>query len=222
VALLAVLASSCANSGGQTGEEHTSCWSKLTPLSITADSPLGFSAQDSLELAAGEHVGALHWLPAPYPYGPESGDSELRLRITSLGSAQFATQDDGRAGATLFCPPSVLTDVTVEVDSAGGALHESFRGVLAASQAESATLSATLIGGQLGGSFAFEPAALADRTLAHLTLNFSFGVDSFSGALGAGVERSQKGDESGSASLENVPLACVGHEVLGVRAGCTE
>lgn len=221
--LLAVLASSCASTGGQTGEEQTSCWSKLTPLALTADSPLGFSAQDSLNLAAGEHVAGLHWLPAPYAYGPESGDSQLQVRITSLGTAHFATQDDdSRTLATLLCVPSVLTDVTVEVDSEGGALHESFRGVLAASQEDSATLSATVLGAQLGGSFAFDPAALDGRRLAHVTLNLSFSGDSFSGALEAGVERIQGSAGSGSASLENVPLACFGHAAIAGRAGCTE
>ena len=194
----------------------------MTPLAISADSPLGFSAQDSLNLAAGEHMATLHWLPARYPYGPESGDGPFHVRITSLGSAHFATQDDGRATIDLLCLPSVLTDVTVEVDSAGGAFHESFRGVLAASREDSATLSATLLGAQLGGSFAFDPAALAGRRLAQVTLNLSFGEDSFSGALEAGVEHTQGNVDSGSTSLENVPVACFGHAALAGRAGCTE
>lgn len=194
----------------------------MTPLAVTVDSPLGFSPQDSLDLAAGERTVTLKWLPAAYPYGPESGDSQLQVRVTSLGSAHFATQDDSQAIDSLICLPTVLTDVTVEVDSAGGALHERFRGVLAASQQDSATLSATLLGAQLGGSFALDPAALAGRRLAQVTLGLSFGEGSFSGSLDAGVEHVQGGAANGSASLENVPVACFGHAALPGRAGCTE
>ncbi|HEY0465235.1 MAG TPA: hypothetical protein VGC79_13560 [Polyangiaceae bacterium] len=221
--LLAALASSCAHSGGQTGEEQTSCWNKLTPLALTAESPLGFSAQDSLALAAGEHTAVLHWIPAQaYAYGPESGDSQVQVTIESLGSAHFATQDNDGAIAALLCLPSVLTDVTVELDSAGGAFHESFRGLLIASNEDSATLSATLLGAQLGGSFAFDPKALAGRTLAQVTLNLSFSAGQFSGAINAGIEHLPGGGASSSASLENVPVACFGNAALAGQAGCTD
>lgn len=222
--LAALSVGSCTNaSGGQTGEENQSCWSKLTPLELAEKSPLGFSAQDSLNLAAGEHTATLHWIPATnYAYGPESGDSQLRVTITSLGSAHYATQADSRAIDNLLCLPSVLTDVTVELDSSGGAFHESFRGVLAASNADSATLSATLLGAHLAGSFAFDPATLAGRTLAQLNLNLSFGVGSFSSAINAGIEQQHGTDANGAVSLENVPLACAGRAAFPGQAGCTE
>ncbi|MET0791532.1 MAG: hypothetical protein ABW061_08435 [Polyangiaceae bacterium] len=222
-ALLSAFASGCADTGGQTGEEQTSCWSKVTPLELAAKSPLGFSAQDSLNLAAGEHTATLHWIPATrYPYGPESGDSQLSVTITSLGSARFATQDDGQAVTELLCLPSVLTDVTVEIDSAGGALHESFRGTLAASNADSATLSATLLGDHLAGSFAFDPAALTGKSLAQMTLNLSFAAGSFSGAIQAGIQQTQGNGANSSTSLENVPLACWGSTALPGPAGCAQ
>ncbi|HKO49473.1 MAG TPA: hypothetical protein VJV79_17210, partial [Polyangiaceae bacterium] len=173
-ALLGALSSSCAHTGGQTGEEQAPCWTKITPLALSAESPLGFSAQDSLNFATGEHTASLHWIPATtYAYGPESGDSQLQVTITSLGSARFATNGDERALNEPFCLPSVLSDVTVELDSAGGAFHESFRGVLAATNKDTATLTATLLGAHLGGSFAFDPATLAGRILAQMTLNLS-------------------------------------------------
>ncbi|HEY6078063.1 MAG TPA: hypothetical protein VIW29_04635 [Polyangiaceae bacterium] len=208
-ALLGALASGCSSSGGQTGEEQAPCWGEITPLALDAESPLGFSAQDSLSLAVGKHTATLHWIPTmSYRYGPESGDGELQVRVTSLGRAYFATQGDGQAIQSLLCPPSVLADVTLELDSAGGALHESFRGVLAASNAESATLSATLLGGQLGGSFAFEPASLGvGKYLAQMTLNSSFSAGSFGGAISAGIEQAHSDGANSAVSLENVPLA---------------
>lgn len=223
LALLGALASGCASTGGQTGEEQEPCWSKITPLGLGSESPLGFSAQDSLNLAAGERAATLHWIPAvSYAYGPESGDGQLQVTITSLGTAHFATQNDGQARAGLLCPPSVLTDVAVELDTAGGAFHESFRGVLAASNEESATLSATLLGAHLAGSFAFEPAALAGESLAHVTLNSSFSAGSFSGAISAGLQQAHGDGANSAVSLKSVPLACWGGVPALGQAGCVE
>jgi len=138
------------------------------------------------------------------------------------GQRALCDPADSRAIDNLLCLPSVLTDVTVELDSSGGAFHESFRGVLAASNADSATLSATLLGAHLAGSFAFDPATLAGRTLAQLNLNLSFGVGSFSSAISAGIEQQHGTDTNGAVSLENVPLACAGRAAFPGQAGCTE
>jgi hypothetical protein len=195
----------------------------MTPLALDAESPLGFSAQDSLSLASGVHTAALHWIPATeFSYGPESGDGQVTVTITSLGNARFATRDDGQATTELdYCAPSVLSDVAVELDSAGGALRESFRGVLAASKADTATLSATLLGPHLSGSFGFDRAALGDRTLAQIGLNLSFSASAFSGALEAGLEQKAGTGADGTVSLQNVPLACWGSATAGL-AGCVE
>lgn len=220
-ALLSPLTQGCATSapGGQTGEEPGACWTKFTPLALTAVSPLGFSAQDSLNLAAGEHSATLHWIPGERAYGPESGDSQLTVTITSLGTARFATRDGAQGVTELSCSPSVLTDVAVELDTAGGALHERFQSMLVAPRAESATLSAALLGDHIAGSFAFDPAALSGERLVRLTIDSSFSSDAFSGAIGAGIEQAQSGDVT---SLENVPLACWGGTAVAPQAGCTE
>lgn len=221
--LLAALTGGCAQTGGQTGEEQTSCWSRITPLPLSAESPLGFSAQDSLNLAAGQHEVALHWLPnRAYGYGPESGEGQLQVTITSLGSARFATQTQDQAITELLCLPSVLTDVTVELDSAGGAFHESFRGLLIASNEDSATLSGTLLSTHLSGGFAFDPATLGGRTLAQVTLNLSVSASSFSGTIAAGLEHVAGNGVSSSTSFENVLVACFGSAALPGQAGCTE
>ena len=221
LALLSPLTQGCATSapGGQTGEEPGACWTKFTPLASAEVSPLGFSAQDSLNLAAGDHAATLHWIPGQRAYGPESGDSELTVTITSLGSARFATRDGAQTGVTeLSCSPSVLTDVAVELDTAGGAFHERFQSMLVASRAELATLSAELLGGHIAGNFAFEPALTGER-LVRLTVNSSFSADAFSGAIGAGIEKAQSADVT---SLENVPLACWGASAVNPQAGCAD
>jgi hypothetical protein len=225
LALLGALSSSCANTGGQTGDEgEASCWGKVTPLAPGAPSPLGFTAQDSLALAVGVHTALLHWIRArDFPYGPESGDGRVQVTITSLGNARFATQGGGAFTTELdYCAPSVLSDVSVELASEGGALHENFQGVLAASSKDSATLSATLLGTQLGGSFAFDPAALGQRHLAQIVLNFGFRASSFSGEVSAGLEQIQGGGSNSTVSLVNVSLACWGSAAVPGQAGCIE
>ena len=195
----------------------------MTPLALDAASPLGFSAQDSLALASGEHTATLHWIPArQYPYGPESGDGQLQVTITSLGNARFASGEDGQGAIDLSsCAPSVLSDVSVELDSAGGALHERLQGVLVASNEDSAALTATLLGSHVAGSFAFDAAALGNRTLARVVLNFSFSAASFSGAFDAGIQQADGAGADSTVSLQNVPLACWGTAAAG-QAGCAQ
>jgi hypothetical protein len=222
-ALFVAFGSGCAHTGGQTGEEQTPCWSKQTPLSLDEVSPLGFSAQDSLSLAAGVHSAPLHWLPATdFPYGPESGDGEVTVTVTSLGNARFATPSANQMQTELSCMPSVLSDVAVDFETAGGAFHEQFQGMLVASDPASARISATVLGSHLAGSFAFDPAALGSARLAHIQLNLSFGAQSFSGAVAAGIEQIDGANAGSSASLRNVPLACWGSGASPGSAGCAQ
>lgn len=221
-ALLVALAGGCATAGtgGQTGEEPGACWSEFTQLGPNDESPLGFSPQDSLNLAAGEHTATLHWIPGRRAYGPERGDGQLTVTITSLGSARFATRPGAQDVTELStCGPSVLTDVAVELDTAGGAFHERFQGMLVAERAESATLTAALLGDHIGGSFAFDPAALTGQSLAEVTVNLAFSAGAFSGAVSAGIEQAGSGDVT---SLENVPLACWGGAAVPGQTGCAE
>jgi len=217
LALFGAFVNGC--TGGQTGEDQWPCWSKQTPLSLAETSRLGFSAQDSLSLAAGVHTAALHWLPAQdLPYGPESGDGAVTVTITSLGNARFAETSDNQRATDLLCMPSVLSDVDVDFETAGGAFHEHFQGVLVASDSASATISATVLGNHLAGNFAFDPAALGSARLVRIELNLSFGAQSFSGAIAAGIEQV----DSSTASFRIVPLACWGSGAPPGFAGCTQ
>jgi hypothetical protein len=207
-----------AGAGGQTGEEQSPCWTKRTPLALDQQSPLGFSAQDSLNIAQGRHVATLHWLPSPdYPYGPETGDSDVQVSVTALGGATFATTGEQQIDE-LLCLPSVLNEVRVSFQTGGGAFDETFDGMLVASDANSASLSATLIGGHLEGGFAFEPAALAGERLAQINLSARFGAQSFSGTIAATLESRS----NSSASARPLSLACWGSAAAAGQSACTE
>jgi hypothetical protein len=225
-AALALLALGCSgvqsNAGGQTGEEQSPCWTELTPLGLDQESPLGFSPQDSLALAQGTHSATLHWLPSTqYPYGPESGDSELSVSVTALGRARFATRGDQRFD-DLLCLPSVLSDVRVSFESAAGAFDETFDGLLIASDANVGTLSASLLGRHIAGSFAFEPATLAGQRLAQINLNVTFRAQAFSGTIAAMLETATTPGSNSSASARELPLACWGGAAPAGQAGCAE
>ena len=221
-ALFGAFVSGCAHTGGQTGEEQGPCWSKQSPLSLAEVSPLGFSAQDSLNFAAGAHSATLHWLPATgFPYGPESGDGTVNVTVTSLGNARFATTSDDPPTEVL-CMPSVLSDVAVDFETAGGAFHEHFQGVLVASDPANATLNATVLGNHLVGSFAFDPAALGSGRLAEVALNLSFGAHSFGGAIGAVIEQADGSAASSTRSALNVQVACWGSGTPPFLAGCAQ
>lgn len=208
----------CSSAGGQTGsEDGAQCWNVRTPIALDAASPLGFSANDGLSLAQGTHSAALHWLPATqYPYGPESGQGMVDVTVTSLGTAVYATtdysKDQSAIQAEIGCAPAVLTDVNVTLHTAGGAFDESFTTILVEDMAGTATLSPTLLGRNIAGRFAFDPAALGTAHLAQINLNAAFTASAFNGSIDAMIEQTSGADRDGTASAQNVPLACWGEE----------
>ncbi len=211
-----------ASAGGQTGEEQSPFWTHTTPLALDQASPLGFSAQDSLNLAQGAHAATLHWLPSTqYPYGPESGDSDLNVSVTALGSATFASTG-GQQIDDLLCLPSVLSEVRVTFQTGGGAFDETFDGVLVASDANAASLSPTLLGSHLQGRFAFDPAALAGQRVAQINLNATFGAQAFSGTIAATLQAVTEPGSNSAVSARALPLACWGSAATAGQSGCTE
>ena len=155
--LLAVsLAFGCSHEGGQTGEEsNEQCPAELSVLELDAQSPLGFSARDTLSLAEGEHRAAFEWLPSTsYPYGPESGASELRVTITGNGSARFARVTDARE--SLNSRDHLELPVVVTLSTSGGAFAERFSATLQATERERATLSHALPAKAVSGGFALQ------------------------------------------------------------------
>ncbi len=209
--------------GGQTGsEDNAPCWNVRTSIALDAASPLGFSANDGLGLAAGTHSAVLHWAPeSDHPYGPESGDGMIDLTVTSLGTAAYATTDYSKDTAAvqteLGCEPALLTDVSVTLRTAGGAFDETFNTSLTQTMSDTATLNPTILGGHIAGSFAFDPAALGAAQLAQINLNASFTSSGFSGSLAALLEQSSGSSANSTVSALNVPIAC-----WGAQPGCAQ
>jgi hypothetical protein len=172
-------------------------------LELDAESPLGFSARESLGLAEGEHRAAFAWLPSSsYPYGPESGESEVRVTVSSSGSARFARITEQRETLDARCRDHLELPVVVTLSTSGGAFAERFSATLQASERERATLSHALPAQTVAGGFALSGAEPYQR----VELALSFASSGFSGSLQALIERSS-GD---AVSALNLPLACWG------------
>jgi len=208
--------------GGQTGAEPGNCWGAQTPLALDALSPLGFSPNDSLNLAQGKHSATFNWIPsADHPYGPESGEGTIDITVTGLGTAVYATPDyttnQHQVTTDLGCAPAVLSDVAVTLHTDGGAFDESFNARLAASTRELTTLNSTVLGAHVAGSFAFDASALGALRLAQVNLSASFGANTFGGSLEALLEQTQGSGAGSVSSALRVPLACWGN-----ASGCVE
>ena len=126
-------------------------------------SVLGFSAVELLARVAGESSSPLIWLPPEenreytLAYGPESGRSNLRLRVTPAeGQVRYRHElmaDNAPDGTE--CAEGVLdVPVSVTIQSGLQALDETFSARLEASTVYRAQLSHTFPPGRLSGGFA--------------------------------------------------------------------
>lgn len=188
--LLTAFASASGCAGGQTGSEGVPgrCREQRTSLELGEPSPLGFSAEDVLSFAEGEHVTTIEWHPIDVPYGPESGTKQLTLSVESLGRARYVDR-----GESPCCFAAVQVDVRVTLETSGGALGESFVTVLEARSAGAASL-LTVIAPPLGGSLSFDQQALGAERFIRLEPYAHFEPANFSGELRAGFESSSGAD----------------------------
>jgi hypothetical protein len=203
--VVAPLLAGCA--GGQTGDEgetHELCDLRLTPVAADDASRLGFSPSQVLALAEGERTADFEWLPSPqFPYGPESGPSSAALGITGLGDAKLAEV----VTPWPCCADELKVRVRVSLTTAGGALDESFDAELVARRAESASLTFLLDAERLGGSLAFDPAALGRAKVERLQLDVRFQRTSLDGSLQAHVVESDGSGPNSTSSLTAIHLA---------------
>jgi hypothetical protein len=206
------------NAGGQTGEESgDGCLFEGTALSWQEQSPLGFSAEQLLALAEGEHAESFVWRePAGFTYGPESGAGLLTLSASRAGSARFARIDKARSQAR--CEDHVRIPLTVGLATAGGALDEAFDATLVATSVDEASVSQVLPSASLGGALTFTPESLAGRRFVQLMVDLRFRTGGFAGALQAGLEGDDQ--QRGTASFQGLPLACWGDTTS--LATCTQ
>lgn len=175
---VALTLSACSTTGGQTGEDdYAPCSTTATTLSADAVSPLGFSANDVLEYAAGQHDSTLSWhaldsssspcsgqtsIATVGSYSPGAGQSAVSLTLAYAdGNILFTHQSllplaSGNPYAN--CYDSLNIDVVATLTTSDGALDESFTTTLQASSARVADWSASLDLSKLNGSFRALPA----------------------------------------------------------------
>ena len=123
-------------------------------VALDAVTEAGFSAQDVLAYAEGEHREALRWLmPEDLRVGPESGESELTVSVERAGDRAGDFRPDTDAiGHGARCRPWITIDVVVSIQSRSGALNDRFEATLYATDARVAYLRATTPALDLAGT----------------------------------------------------------------------
>jgi len=172
-----------------------------TPLGLNEDSPLGFSAADILAFSAGTHEAAIRWNPQlpGVTLSPESGEQAITITVTASGEPRFVQpkppEDNGDEDLLIDiegsgCASWVEIDVDVTVATSGGALDETFEGVL---RAQSPLTSSIFYGpepDELGGDFAVTVSGdFEGFTLAQLGLNVRFSPYGAGGTFNGLLER---------------------------------
>jgi hypothetical protein len=172
--LCAIALSACAKSnrrGQPTVEAEPSPFAHLSPIEgltticaegSSRDIPLdeiteaGFSAEDVLAYAEGEHRESIRWLmPEQLSVGPEAGEGEVTIAIerASERAKDFKPTTDV-IGHGARCQPWITVDVVVTLQSEGGALNERFTATLFAVDPRAAYLRAATPDRELSGSLA--------------------------------------------------------------------
>ncbi len=195
--------------GSPTNGEDAAC--EETEQDVAADdASLGFAFEDVAAFVIGEHDTDLAWADATQSvsFGPETGTSSLTLGIDWSGKVKrihsVPRQDSGGAGPEIAigCPPDRLAaDVTLRLNSGGGALAESVPARVFVASAERAVLSASIPIEQVGGTFrvTLTPGSLTRA----LVIRAAFTELGLAGELSGSIE--SQGD--GSASQRGVTYA---------------
>lgn len=168
--------------------------SEIEPGAITS---LGFSAEQVATLVAGEHTSSLQWVEVNgTSYGPETGRSEITVRVEPLGRARLIDRsppsysgDEGGPAIGLAepldgCRDSVAIDVRIELETRGGALAESVETTIEAYAPDFASGDLRLDLDELSGAFEAELTAPPNSELTRSTLNVGLGFSEY-GAIGA-------------------------------------
>jgi hypothetical protein len=141
---------------------------RTTQLALDADSLLGISAVELLALANTPPAGVLAWAESndQLRVGPESGTSALSITVSAAsdharliefqGASGNNESGDGTLGSA-NCPRRLELDVQVHIETAGGALNETFETVLEATSPRVAMVpNAKIPATQLQGSLTVE------------------------------------------------------------------
>jgi hypothetical protein len=179
------------------GTAGGACDEDVTDVELDAGTALGFSANQVLAFAGGEHTVSLAWLDSNVEYGPESGRSEISVtveplaahfvdrspRTTSGGSEEGTPTID--IGTPLDgCRDSLRIDVRIGVSTTGGALAETVDTTLEATDVDFASGSFTIELGAIAGSFEATPVPPRNSEVTRSSLGFELGFSEY-GAVGA-------------------------------------
>lgn len=185
------------NDGGGQNVGGQQCEDILHPLSsLDETTSLGFSAAQVLEFAEGEFTAPIVWgTPNNVTFGPESGTGELTMTVTYDGGAIHFVDSVPQAGTgegLLLggpgCADSIRIDVTVSVQTAGGALAETFETTLDARSLVAASFSKDLDPEALGGSFEILSVTPAEGQVKQFGLNATLTPFGATGTLSSIVE----------------------------------
>jgi hypothetical protein len=172
---------------------------------IEATSPLGFSARDLLELAAGEHTTPLSWEGDAFV--PEAPGGSLHVVLSARDSKPRyveSTPDPALSSLMPGCASSMEVDVHVQVTSDDGALNESYDAVLRAQNADRANIPIVQLASMaLHGQLTLSPVVCnTGLRFAAITLAFDFAASGMSGQINAQLTQ--------ESALQSITLARFG------------
>lgn len=131
------------------------CEENAVPIGIDEVSELGFSADEVLSLALGEHLGEVSW--------DRGSDAAISVSVGSVGEARFidaeVVQPEGGDTLDIWveCPDRVEVDVVLELSTDDGWFDESFELALYSFEGSEARFHQELELDALAGSFDIEP-----------------------------------------------------------------
>lgn len=191
-----------------------SCPSTTSPIDPDAPSPLGFTAEEVLDWAAGTHTATATWGPGAeeshlVEVTPEPDSTELELELTYVGgpvlfvarNVEQGRSDEGLEPALQpepgACPDLLLIEVEAHLRTSNGAFDDTFTAQLRASSAEQAELRVPFDVTALQGSFTLA-AVEEGSTIQQPTWSATLAPDAFSGTIQAVVEH-QHGETASAA-----------------------
>jgi len=213
------------------------CKADATKLdSTSAQTDLGFTADDLLAFAAGVHEEAIRWHDSNLAIlGPEKGEHRVtialsydggEIRLMTPSTAQSGGPEPAigtpavdlpAIGGVGGCMPWLEVDVRVTVKTDGGALDESFDATLRSRNALLGSVFVQPEPKELGGAFAPEQILQPDFELAQLDLQINFTPFGVSGTFN-GVFEVRRGDTVGGAAGDK-PFADFGRVGCGAHYG---
>lgn len=158
------------------------CHFQRTPItSLNVETQLGFSAQDILDFATTPSQSPLLWKgSSQLSFGPEAGVSALQLDIQHAGGAVFLR--DSQQGE---CASALELDVVMTLQSAGGALSETFITTLVAESKVLLTFEHSIDAQAVAGSFQVLATQPAGGVLEQLTVSGTMSPQGSCGAIDA-------------------------------------